>query len=187
MVAFGSSLESSTNSSDPSAPAPGDGSAFEPPGYRAAGRDTPVAIHWIVIDPAVSRGIAMARASRQRSAAPTLPALPYQQDPLKLSVQRLGRKWTLLILRDLAFLKLDRFGQLLKNNPGLTPRVLARRLREMEAEGLVRRSGTSISVRYELTPRGEDAVFILLAFLRYGARHFVGPIPPRSGLKRPLE
>lgn len=90
----------------------------------------------------------------------------------------MGRKWTLLLLRDFAFLKLDRFGQLLKNNPGLTPRVLARRLREMEVEGLVWRSADGKSGRYELTPRGEDAVFILLAFLRYGARHFVGPIPP---------
>jgi DNA-binding HxlR family transcriptional regulator len=96
---------------------------------------------------------------------------------MRLSVQRLGRKWTLLILRDLAFLKLHRFSQLQKNNPGLTPRVLARRLREMEVEGLIRRSELEGTVTYQLTPRGEDAVYIVLAFLRYGLRHFVGPQP----------
>lgn len=129
----------------------------------------------------MSRRIVPTARTGLRATPPTLPAMPHPQDPLKLGVQRLGRKWTLLLLRDLAFLKLNRFGQLLKNNPGLTPRVLARRLREMEAEGLVRRSALDGSVRYELTARGEDAVFILLAFLRYGSRHFVGPVPPGRG------
>jgi len=119
----------------------------------------------------------MGRGARPTPGPTALPLLEYQQDPMRLSVQRLGRKWTLLILRDLAFLKLNRFSQLQKNNPGLTPRVLARRLREMETEGLIRRSGAGRQVTYQLTPRGEDAIYIVLAFLRYGLRHFVGPQP----------
>ncbi len=99
------------------------------------------------------------------------PLLAYQADPIRESVKRLGRKWTLLILRDMAFLKLTRFGQILRNNPGLTPRVLARRLRQMQQECLVERVVTSEKVAYRLTSRGEDAVFILLAFLRYGIQH----------------
>jgi DNA-binding HxlR family transcriptional regulator len=96
---------------------------------------------------------------------------------VRLGVQRLGRKWTLLILRDLAFLKLSRFGEILRNNPGLTPRVLARRLREMEEEGLISRTQAGSSVVYHLTTKGEDAVYVLLAFLRYGLRYVVGPQP----------
>src|SRR5438445_5921210 len=99
------------------------------------------------------------------------PLLAYQADPIRESVKRLGRKWTLLLLRDMAFLKLSRFGQFLRNNPGLTPRVLSRRLAEMEEEGLLERIVTSEKVTYRLTSRGEDAVFILLAFLRYGIRY----------------
>jgi len=99
------------------------------------------------------------------------PLLAYQADPIRESVKWLGRKWTLLILRDMAFLKLTRFGEILRNNPGLTPRVLARRLRQMQQEGLVERVVTKEKVAYRLTSRGEDAVFILLAFLRYGIRH----------------
>jgi DNA-binding HxlR family transcriptional regulator len=71
----------------------------------------------------------------------------------------------------MAFLKLNRFGQILRNNPGLTPRVLSRRLDQMEQEGLVDRIERGEAVTYRLTNRGEDAVFILLAFLRYGIRH----------------
>ena len=74
----------------------------------------------------------------------------------------------------MSFLGLNRFGQLLRNNPGLTPRVLSRRLREMQQEGLIERREGEDGVSYRLTPRGEDAVFILLAFLRYGIKHHPG-------------
>jgi len=112
------------------------------------------------------------------------PLLAYQADPIRESVKRLGRKWTLLVLRDMAFLKLTRFGQILRNNPGLTPRVLSRRLRQMQHEGLVERRAEGDRVTYRLTARGEDAVFILLAFLRYGIRHHLAKgreanAPPR--------
>jgi DNA-binding HxlR family transcriptional regulator len=107
-----------------------------------------------------------------------VPMLAYQADPLRESVRRLGRRWTLLLLRDMAFLKLSRFGEFVRNNPGLSPRVLSRRLSEMQQEQLVVRQSTRGTVRYRLTPRGEDAVYILLAFLRYGTRHHLGPAPP---------
>ena len=105
---------------------------------------------------------------------PPLGRLTYQADPIGESVRKLGKKWTLLLLRDMAFLKLARFNQFLKNNPGLTPRVLSRRLREMEAERLVVRRPIGREVSYELTDRGADAVYILLAFLRYGLRETPG-------------
>ena len=99
------------------------------------------------------------------------PKLLYQQDPVRGSVKALGSKWTLLILRDIGFLRLERFGQILRNNPGLTPRVLSRRLRNMQKEGLVQRTVRSVRITYALTPRGEDAAYVLLAFLRYGLKY----------------
>ncbi|MCI4318314.1 MAG: helix-turn-helix transcriptional regulator, partial [Thermoplasmata archaeon] len=113
----------------------------------------------------------------QSPTARSLPALLYQHDPIRQSVQRLGRKWTLLLVRDLAFLNLDRFGEFRRNNPGLSARVLSRRLREMEREGLVLRRTAGREVRYRLTRRGEEAALILLAFLNYGLKHHVGPQP----------
>ncbi len=98
--------------------------------------------------------------------------LLYQQDPIRSSVKSVGAKWTLLILRDIAFLKLNRFGGIRRNNPGLTARVLSRRLSEMQQEGLIERNVSRDAVTYNLTSRGEDAIFILLAFLRYGLKHY---------------
>lgn len=102
-----------------------------------------------------------------------LPRLVYQQDPIRNSVKALGPKWTLLILRDIGFLDLQSFGEILRNNPGLTARVLSRRLRDMQREGLIQKKATRDVIAYKLTERGEDAVFILLAFLRYGLKHHV--------------
>jgi DNA-binding HxlR family transcriptional regulator len=109
--------------------------------------------------------------------------LAYQSDPIRESLNLLGRKWTLLIIRDIAFLKLRRFGEILKNNPGLTPRVLSRRLEEMTREGLLKKKGSEIRLTvsgrkvgnsgYYLTAKGEDAVYVLLAVLRYGIRHCI--------------
>ncbi|MGP8072608.1 MAG: winged helix-turn-helix transcriptional regulator [Thermoplasmata archaeon] len=107
-----------------------------------------------------------------------LPALLYQHDPIRQSVSRLGRKWVLLLVRDMAFLKLSRFGEFRRNNPGLSARVLSRRLREMEHEGLVQRDVVGREVRYRLTTHGEDSALILLAFLQYGLKHHIGPLPP---------
>ena len=104
------------------------------------------------------------------------PKLLYQQDPVRGSVRALGSKWTLLILRDIGFLKLERFSQILRNNPGLTPRVLSRRLRNMQKEGLIERTLRSDQITYVLTPRGEDAAYVLLAFLRYGLKYHASPI-----------
>ena len=113
----------------------------------------------------------MALPKKKERPRPIVPMLAYQADPIRESVRRLGSKWTLLLLRDLSFLHLAHFGELLRNNPGLSPRVLSRRLREMQAEGLIERVEDGAEVRYRLTSRGEDAVFILLAFLRYGMKH----------------
>lgn len=99
------------------------------------------------------------------------PKLLYQQDPVRGSVKALGSKWTLLIIRDIGFLELERFGQILRNNPGLTPRVLSRRLGNMQKEGLIERTVTSDRITYVLTPRGEEAAYVLLAFLRYGLKY----------------
>jgi DNA-binding HxlR family transcriptional regulator len=99
------------------------------------------------------------------------PKLAYQADPIRESLSLLGAKWSLLIIRDVAFLDLHRFGEIRRNNPGLTARVLSRRLRQLVAAELLDRTQQGRGVLYKLTSKGEDAVYILLAVLRYGIRH----------------
>lgn len=87
----------------------------------------------------------------------------------------LGKKWTMLILRDIGFLKVDRFNSMLRATPGLTPRVLSLRLRELEEDGFIRqseaRSGQHL-VRWALTKKGEDTLPVLMSFIEFGSRWY---------------
>jgi DNA-binding HxlR family transcriptional regulator len=94
--------------------------------------------------------------------------------PIRASLGVLGRKWSLLILRDIAFYRDVRFSDLLRSNRGLTPRVLAFRLKELKGEDFIRRlplNGSRRDAAYELTQKGRDAVPILTAFVSFGIRY----------------
>lgn len=98
--------------------------------------------------------------------------VPLQACPVKASMGVVSRKWTLMIVRDIAYYKLSRPHEFLKNNPGMPERVLTRRLAEMVEEGmLVKRVSSAGDVSYDLAEKGQDLVPVLLAFLAYGIKH----------------
>ena len=113
----------------------------------------------------------MPRGSNIQAVEPIIPRVTFTNCPIRESLGIFGRKWALLVLRDIAFLKIDRFSKILANNPGLTPRVLSMRLRDLVKEGLVDRMGNPkdrLDVRYRLTKKGRDCMPILTAFIQYG-------------------
>ena len=111
---------------------------------------------------------------REYDAEPVLPDVPFESCPIRASVGVLGRKWALLVLRDVAFFKNVTFSEIMRSNLGLTPRVLTMRLRELRKEELIERVVNlerHRDIRYRLTPKGKDIVPILAAFIQYGIRH----------------
>jgi DNA-binding HxlR family transcriptional regulator len=100
------------------------------------------------------------------------PRIEFISCPVKETLGTLGQRWTLLVLRDVGVYGKERFSQILQANPGLTARVLSRRLSELQREGLVARTATSRKdVRYTLTPKGRDTLPILAAIVAYGITH----------------
>lgn len=73
--------------------------------------------------------------------------------PVATTVQLIGNKWKLLIIRNLRMEDKQRFNQLLKTIPGISQKVLTENLRVMEADGLVTRT-----VYPEVPPRVEYAL-----------------------------
>lgn len=73
--------------------------------------------------------------------------------PVATTVQLIGNKWKLLIIRNLRMEDKQRFNQLLKTIPGISQKVLTENLRAMEADGLVTRT-----VYPEVPPRVEYAL-----------------------------
>jgi len=103
------------------------------------------------------------------------PGVRFQQCPIKASMGVFGRKWTTLILRDIGFRKIGRFNHLLDSVPGLTPRVLSMRLKELEKDGIIQRiedEGSPTIVRWTLTQKGEDALPILIRLMAFGAKWY---------------
>ena len=102
-----------------------------------------------------------------------LPEVKFAQCPIKNSLGILGKKWAMLVLRDIGILGVDRFNRLLASIPGLTPRVLSMRLKELEKEGFIKcieKGNSSMIVQWTLTEKGRDALPILLQFTAFGSK-----------------
>lgn len=90
---------------------------------------------------------------------------------LARAAEVVGQRWTLLILRDL-MVSSRRYSDLASGLPGIPSNLLSTRLKELEADGLVRRvarAGADRSVVYTLTPRGRALQPALDALARWGA------------------
>src|SRR5215831_18758563 len=116
------------------------------------------------------------------------PDIKFQTCPIKASMGVLGRKWAMIVLRDIGFRKIDRFNRLLESIQGLTPRVLSMRLKELEEDGIIQRvveNGTTpTSVRWMLTEKGQDTLPILMRFIAFGSKWYANDVfedkTPRS-------
>jgi len=103
------------------------------------------------------------------------PQVKFVQCPIKTSLSVLGKKWTLLILRDIGFLKIVRFNRILESIPGLTPRVLSMRLRELKDEGFIECVGGKrqpTMVVWRLTEKGRDTMPILIQLTAFGSKWY---------------
>ncbi|OLD13936.1 MAG: hypothetical protein AUI50_02965 [Crenarchaeota archaeon 13_1_40CM_2_52_14] len=108
--------------------------------------------------------------------------------PIKPDLGVLGRKWALLILADIGLRRVDRFSSLLRSNPRLNPRILSRRLRELEETGMIKRVEENLEprpvVRWVMTEKGIDILPAIVRLIVFGARwHAENPFqgkPPRK-------
>lgn len=76
--------------------------------------------------------------------------------PVATTVQLIGNKWKLLILRNLIYNGTQRFSDFIKTIPGISKKVLTDNLRAPEDDGLVERK-----VFAEVPPRVEYSLSVL--------------------------
>jgi DNA-binding HxlR family transcriptional regulator len=99
-----------------------------------------------------------------------VPASYGQFCPVARSLDVLGDRWTLLVLRELSTGR-KRFTDLRRNLPGIPPNVLSQRLKRLGADGLVTVEDLPPPADrrvYVLTPRGREVVPVLRALVRFG-------------------
>ena len=99
--------------------------------------------------------------------------------PVAQTLELVGERWTLLIVREL-ILGPMRFTDLNDALPGIPRNLLADRLRDLEAHGLVaRRTLAPPAARtvYELTDAGRGLVPVIADLARWGLSHLDPPGP----------
>ena len=96
-----------------------------------------------------------------------------QACPVAKTLELVGERWTLLVVRDL-LAGPRRFQDLQESLPGVAPNMLSARLKRMESDGLIRRSFYSDHpprASYELTDKGRELGTVVGALAAWGSRH----------------
>ncbi len=94
-----------------------------------------------------------------------------QYCPISKALEQLGEKWTLLIIRELLQGR-SRFNELQRGLPKISPGLLIKRLKKLEAAGIVRReqAASGLHAVYRLTEAGNEAAPIIERLGIWGIR-----------------
>ena len=109
--------------------------------------------------------------------------------PVATTVQLIGSKWKLLILRNL-LARPWRFNELRKSLEGISQKVLTDSLRSMEEDGLVTRTvypEVPPRVEYSVSPLGESMRPIIQAMEQWGAQYKAAKAREQQGLSAEKE
>jgi len=104
--------------------------------------------------------------------------------PINLTLEILGDKWSLLILRDMLFFGKRRFRELLQSEEGISSNILADRLKRMVDEGLLTRGSDPThrqKVIYSLTEKSIALTPVLAQIAIWGRHHT--PVSPGADAK----
>jgi DNA-binding HxlR family transcriptional regulator len=94
--------------------------------------------------------------------------------PAELTLSLIGGKWKGLILHHLLVGESKRFGELKKLSKGISAKILAKHLKELEFDGLITRMVTGTDkprIVYAPTERSRSLAPVLAAIQQWGTEH----------------
>ena len=94
--------------------------------------------------------------------------------PVSFALDRVGDKWSLLVVRDIMFRGKETYGEFLESGDGIATNVLADRLKCLETDGIIEKSQDPENKRrylYRLTDKGLDLAPVLLEMMRWSAKY----------------
>jgi DNA-binding HxlR family transcriptional regulator len=94
--------------------------------------------------------------------------------PLNASVEMLGDRWSLLILRDMMLRGFSTFKEFLTSYEGIATNILADRLKRLTGHGIISTQEDPSDGRkliYVLTPKGLDLAPVLTEMVLWAAKH----------------
>jgi DNA-binding HxlR family transcriptional regulator len=94
--------------------------------------------------------------------------------PVSMSLEILGDRWSLLIIRDLMVRSYHTFKEFQQAGEGIATNILTDRLRKLQKAGIVSTESDVTDrrkINYRLTEKGIDLAPVMLEMLIWGARH----------------
>ncbi len=107
--------------------------------------------------------------------------------PISYSLDFMGDKWTLLVVRDLVFGGKRHFGEFLKSGEAIATNILADRLLKLEAGGIIEKSpdpDSGVRYVYTLTDKGLDLIPVMLELAVWGATYDAETGAPKAFIRR---
>jgi DNA-binding HxlR family transcriptional regulator len=101
--------------------------------------------------------------------------------PVACTLDIVGDRWTLLVVRDLVRGK-RRFADFLDSSERIPTNILSNRLKRLQDAGIItarRYHERPPRMEYALTPKGEDLRPVMREMVAWGVRHAGGRMPPR--------
>lgn len=103
--------------------------------------------------------------------------------PIACTLDLIGDRWTLLIIRDMLFFGKQRFEEFLESPEGISTNILTSRLKSLEQLGLVEKqpySNHSRRMNYQLTELGQSLRPVLRTMIAWGLKHIPETRVPRE-------
>ncbi len=91
--------------------------------------------------------------------------------PINFALQMFGDAWSLLVMRDLMFTDRRTYTDFLGAEERIATNILATRLKQLQAQGLIRRRGTGRGATYGLTEKGLNLLPAMLELISWSARY----------------
>ena len=88
--------------------------------------------------------------------------------PISFGLDFFGDKWSLLIIRDLAFKGKNFYNEFLDGGEGISTNILSDRLKQLELLGIIvfeKIKQKQIRKKYTLTQKGKDLIPILIEYI----------------------
>jgi DNA-binding HxlR family transcriptional regulator len=106
--------------------------------------------------------------------------------PVSSTLDILGDKWSLLIIRDLMFAKQCTYGDFLKSPEGIATNILASRLQLLEENKIIEKlehPDSKAKVLYKLTRKGIDLLPMMIEINLWAEKYFSIPEDRKAMLK----
>ena len=94
--------------------------------------------------------------------------------PIEVTLNIIGKKWSIQIIRDL-FKGKTRFTEFLETNPQLSTKMLSLRLKDLQKSGLIKKrikSTTPVLIEYFLTQKGKNLNRILFQLAEFSLKNY---------------